>query len=522
MSQQPIYRSSKATQGNRSSSSLIWTLAICILIILAGVRYIFFNWKGNNNTDSDSLSGSALSGTTYYIGQKVLISGIITPVSAFTTYTHDFVAENGDQFGLKSKDIDLYQYSGSVDIKGEVTDFRKEMPLITVTEIVGSKAGTGISADILEGNPDYYFFKDEGIGFDLSISDGYTVEQQADEIVLIDLESGNQPETVLTIAPFICKAGDSLKDCSALQASFNERGNETYVTAHDITFYNLTETKTRVAFNKGRWYYVTPTEENQFTSFIDLMSYMSQERIQQAATENIATYCRDINQTMTQVTSTEFDYQPNGIVVVSMRGLDSYDNEVGCQVAVRLGNSLKVVPVNFTPTEGAVSTKPTQVVVTGSTTATPTWSTTSTTTTTTPQTDTGDDNTQEIADTPWITPPVQETTPTNYDGWLSHPSVRWYTIYFSNKSISFAGKIIDKIDLGISGLSCNYELNIIQWQRAEEVDINPDVVVYECKGAPSNSQLAAKNLQHIGTTGDLVFIAKFLTNNLGSFQIDVQ
>lgn len=155
------------------------------------------------------------------------------------------------------------------------------------------------------------------MGFDLSISDGYTVEEQAEEILVIDM-GGNQPQTVLTISPFVCMPGDSLKDCAALQSKFAEMNNETYVSAQDITFYNLTETKTWLAFNKGYGYYVTPTDENMFTTFIDFMSYMSQERIQEAATSQITSLCKDINQTMTQVTSTQFDYQSEGIVVVSM------------------------------------------------------------------------------------------------------------------------------------------------------------------------------------------------------------
>ncbi len=244
------------------------------------------------------------------------------------------------------------------------------------------------------------------------------MEQQADEILLIDEEGANQPETVLTISPFICKQGDNLKDCQALQQTFIANGNETYISAQDITFYNLTETKTRVTFNKGYGYYVTPTEENTFSSFIDFMSYMSQERIQEAATADISSTCRDINQSMSQVTSTEFDYQANGIVVVTMRGLDAAGNEVGCEVGVRLGNSLKVVPISFTPTEGVVveNDDVTPPVSTGSTTPT--------VPSDEDEIDTGDTTVEEIIDAPGVTPPAQQTPPTSYEGRLMHPSVR--------------------------------------------------------------------------------------------------
>jgi len=157
---------------------------------------------------------------------------------------------------------------------------------------------------------------------------------------------------------------------------------------------------------------------------------MSQERIQEAATKDISSICRDINQSMSQVTGTEFDYQPNGIVVVNMRGLDAAGNAVGCGVAVRLGNSLKVVPVSFTPTVGVViDSDDTPIVVSGNIQPTPIDDE--------DEVDTGDDSVEEIIDTPGVTPPAQDNA-TSHEGRLTHPSVRGYTMFFSNKSIAFA------------------------------------------------------------------------------------
>lgn len=153
MSARPLQRSPR-----QSGSSFVWIIGICCLLIIAGVRYVFFTDKDATTTPS---SDSATTGaSTYYIGEKIIAGGQMNPVSTFTTYTHDFVTEEGELFGLKSIEIDLYQYSGSVDIKGEVTDFKEELPIITVTEIVGSKQGTGVAGSVIDGNPDYYFFKD--------------------------------------------------------------------------------------------------------------------------------------------------------------------------------------------------------------------------------------------------------------------------------------------------------------------------------------------------------------------------
>lgn len=488
-------------------------IAIGCIIVFGWIWYVIFSkgWSGGTPTP-------VLSGENRYMGEKILVSGVMSPVATFTTYTHEFVSSDGEIFGLKSIDIDLYQYSGSVDIKWEITDFRRELPIVTVTEIVGSRQGTGVSGDLIDGNPDYYFFKEVGLGFDLSISDGYVVEQQAEDLLLIDM-GGNQPETVLTISPFVCKAWDNLKDCQALQTKFTESGNETYVSTHNITFYNLTETKTRVAFNKGYGYYVTPTEENLFASFIDFMSYMSQERIQEAATKEISTLCKDINQTMTEVTSSEFSYQTNGIVVVTLRGFDANQQTVGCEIAVRLGNSLKVALVRFTPTAGGsviqqdnpqLPTPPSQPTLP-----------TGTTDTQAPLTGTVQ-QVPDFSDNEGVQPPAPQETPESYENRLSYTSVRGYIVYFSNKSISYAGQIIDTNDLGVDGLSCSYQLNVIQWSRADQIDTNPDLIMYECTGSPSASALASKNLVQVGSAGDLLFVVKHLSTNLIDMQIGIE
>jgi hypothetical protein len=63
---------------------------------------------------------------------------------------------------------------------------------------------------------------------------------------------------------------------------------------------------------------------------------------------------------------------------------------------------------------------------------------------------------------------------------MSYTSVRGFTLYFSNNAVSYAGEVREATDLGVNGLSCNYQVKIIEWQRVNDIDTNPDVVIYEC------------------------------------------
>jgi hypothetical protein len=42
--------------------------------------------------------------------------------------------------------MDLYQYDGNVQLKGSITDFKKDLPIIQVNEIVGD-TDTPLAAD---------------------------------------------------------------------------------------------------------------------------------------------------------------------------------------------------------------------------------------------------------------------------------------------------------------------------------------------------------------------------------------
>ena len=156
--------------------------------------------------------------TKHVIGEKIMSAGTLTAVEVFDGYSHTFVSEKGENFGAKSSAIVLQQFSGSVQIKGEIVDLQDGLPIV----------------------------RSQGMGIDLSISKGYGVKQQGDAILLYDKEKNN--ETILSITPFVCTAQDPIKDCATLKRNFVEYENDSFVASQGNTFYNLGETNTWMTF----------------------------------------------------------------------------------------------------------------------------------------------------------------------------------------------------------------------------------------------------------------------------------
>lgn len=477
-------------------------LVISWLIIFGGVYRLFYANPSRSAPDAtptpppspDSTTGDEQ--TRYFIGEKVLMEGLISPVGGLDVYTHDFQADNGSSFGLKSATVDLFSYTGVVQVKGQVTDFKGDRPIIQVVELVGQRAdqiddGTGSE----QSNEQYYLFEDVGLGFDLSISDGYTIEERGEDIILIDEQSTEDPQ-MLSITPFACLPTDNLKDCAGMQAKFIDYGNETFTTSTEITLYNLTETNTRVAFNGDEYgYYISPRSQADLVAFVGMMHFISDDLIQAAVQQDLDQLCKDINYQMARIDEFAVEYGEEGRAIATAEGVTTEGNLAAtCRVSVRLGTTLKPTLLSFAvDTDEQAPTAPEADRPEDSSESAPV---ADTDTPDAPQpTDPGSDDvalSAEMED--------QSGQPESLSGWLQFSSVRGYSVYFSSQAISYDGALFEApISFDVDNLECPYAIRVIERARADQVSVDPDLVVYECSGDPGQYQLKTKNLAYIGT-----------------------
>jgi len=77
------------------------------------------------------------------VGQQVAIEGILTADGDYINYTHQLQTASDGIFGLKSKTIDLNQYSGTISIEGTVEKENSGMYIIDVINVIGNIALSG-------------------------------------------------------------------------------------------------------------------------------------------------------------------------------------------------------------------------------------------------------------------------------------------------------------------------------------------------------------------------------------------
>lgn len=105
--------------------------------------------------------------------------------------------------------------------------------------------------------------------------------------------------------------------------------------------------------------------------------------------------------------------------------------------------------------------------------------------------------------------------PASFEGRLDHKSARGYTVRLSDPNVSFNGIILESpVSLGMQNVMCVYRIQITSRQNADAIETNPDIEMYECKGSVTAATAQSQNLQIVGTSGDVTFLTKYVTNNL--------
>ena len=115
-----------------------------MLTIITIVFLIFVAYKNMDNI-TQLLGGGQQTSTGnsgLQIGQQVAIEGIISDNGDYINYTHQLTTESDGTFGLKSRSIDLNQYTGTISVEGTVEKQMSGMYIIDVINVMGNVAGS--------------------------------------------------------------------------------------------------------------------------------------------------------------------------------------------------------------------------------------------------------------------------------------------------------------------------------------------------------------------------------------------
>lgn len=458
------------------SGLIIFTLILSRIIIFAGIRRVFFREPATDQGDGDTETST----TTYYIGEQVLLEGEINPSSDITQYAYTLTTSEGRVFGLKSADIALGNYRGNVQIKGEVDEFKKKVPVIEVIDIVGSldqENMTGTSSE-------YRYFASSQLGIDLSNFPGYTVVQEGGEIQIRDVEG----DTKLTVTPFQCVPGSAAQDCSVLKQRLQEQQAQRFTTADNVTFTKFTEGKQWLTFNGTTYgYTITAESDDDVQTHAGMLQFLSEDTMS-AYLEEARVICKNISSKLGWIRDSTVSITAEGVIEMRLEGTTDADTQGTCVVKSQAPKIAAFTLVSYDDGDVVVDEKKEEIPENEKTPALPV-----------------------ATGTVW---PV--AAPATLESWISYPSVRGWTLYISKDIVAYEGVLLT----GNEQPGCPYQINL--YYRNKDTDTAPaDGRIFECM--PSGVEtLENQGYSVVGTAGDSTFLMKYLSDDINDVEFYVQ
>lgn len=528
----------------KNNSRIIFTaLVVSWIIIWVWIRWVFFKEVPQVVTSVDSPSETEQNEQRRYIWKKVLLSWIISKRSWFWLSTHIFVDSDTNEFGARSEIVNLSDFEWEVQIKWEIVDFDKEIPIVLVQDAIKSWVDAN-ALEVPEWNSNFWYSKEAWLWIDLSASQWYVVTENGSEIRIV--ESTNLNEPLLSIKPFACVPWNALQDCADLRDKFTRFGNETFTNSKGITFYNLTETNTWFIFDEPiKWYSLRSNTDNSVASFSDLIQIINQQEVNSFLENNKNDYCRSLESSMDTVQEIESSLIKPWLLEINATWASAEWNEVTCTVYAILWENNVVIQWQYN--DSSIEKAYEQEVVWAQELLEPevevqdiqeqstdepenqevevnTWDVLNDIEEVLADTETQEEVEEEVEALPLavVNGSIQE--PESLDGRLQYSSVRWFVMYFSKQWVSYVWEILEsESTLWMENATCRYKVNVIAWNQADNVSISPDLAVFECTWTtPTSSQSQWLNIQIVWETDNSFFAVQRYTTNLGEIQVYVE
>ncbi len=497
-----------------NTKPIMYALIISWVVILLGIWRIFFRWWDATGV-VDVIPAAEEEEQKRYIGENILLEGRLEAKEWFGMYTHNFKTENWSVLGAKSSEIDLFSYTGLVEVKWSIVEFKNKVPVIWVTDIVQSRNKDWWDWNIdesptIDWNPSLYYDLETGLAIDLWISEWYDIEASDWWLSIVDRNADNAE--ALFVEVFACKQGDPLQDCAVLKDRFVTFNNDSFTNAQWITFYNLTETNTWFAFNWDKLgYSIRANDSNNITTFGSLINLISEDQLDQFVVQN-KQLCKSINSTLWVVSRVVYTDAGNWLYDGKVTWRNDKEEQVTCMITVKIWTPLEMEVVSYDDwsvteiNEWAMENKKVEA-------------------------DKEIEEDKEIKEETIVEKeeevrePITPTgnsgiKPSSFNWWLQFSSIRWFVMWFSKQWVSYWWAVLPKAETLWSTASCWYTVNVIEWDRAEFVTSDPDVIVYECSWVDKEN--LPEWMQYVWSALGKDFVAKWLTKNLDSMKIYVE
>lgn len=437
----------------RNSSHSFWIIFLSILFFLF---LLFSKWDKIEDFFGKSLDNSWIT-SGFEIGEVVSVEGLLTQDGDFVTHTHKLSTLSSGVFGLKSKVVNLNQYSWTVLIEWTIDREYKDLYIIDVSRVIAQFSDDEqLSWDVVETWPSVWLYMPNAwIYFSEEFFSKYTIESTGSDFIKIKSLTDNQE---IALDYFVCKKGDSNRDCKQLSSTFSSANEKTFTTQYGITFYKLAEVNSWYFANGEMFgYFINDAPEQDI---IDISSYIvlpTSSYIKDNLEPFVSSLCKQGNIVMDSFETLSLDYDKWDIIANLVWSWEKWLAE--CKILLDLSLQKLWTLADFTYEEDQMTGDLEEEI---------------------PVVDMNEDEDVEEVDEPKPIPSDVEQFPLFLDKPLVFTSSRGHSISFPSPKISYKSDSVSE-NLDTAWVNCYVATKVIEYAKKDLIDSEPSVIVYECK-----------------------------------------
>ncbi len=496
---------------------LVW---IVYLINNTDLRNIFTqenqNWKvidqnnDENNKDEQQHEDDFNENNQYYIWDNVIKSWNISSSDNIWIYTHLLSTKNDDSIGLRSRQISLDNYTGTVKVKGTVKDVLDDKYVIEVEWIYRLKQDN--DNELIEDQKDNYTFPEYGLKLNLDESPDYTVKESDWTISIIeqiqgswsnsleediikevedaDIMSGsdienlddiqesltwneldnigdeNEWRVLLSIRPFICDESIRSQDCEFYEESLSNARN--FTDANGQKYMHISETTNWITINNNIWWYrITMNNENinDLHVFSHFMDFFDDEDILNYIEPNIWNVCTWDDTYLASIDSIELENN-DGKMTANVEGTGNDFSKVICTVSIDIDDDYSMELIDDIDIQDSDNSQ----------------ANSNTNSNSTSNRESNSSEKEDINNDLNTSNSTSSLENIDTDNMLEYEANLGFTMYMPNDS-AYAGEMIknDPLNAEEKWINCDYRVHVSKWTHADEIYEKSEVQVYLCK-----------------------------------------
>lgn len=446
----------------QQKSSINWIIVSIVAIFVLLLWYLFYRifFASPNISLEDPHQEQIFS-----LWQEIFLDGELLSNGDIITHTHTIIDTNYWSIAVKSKFVNLWDFSGIVQASGVVEKFYQGKPIIEITSLSGSQnilGETGTTTDVVLDESSGVYLLSAGIHFLPSFFEEFVLlnEGENGQILIQDLDTDQE----ITLNYFRCNASNPDKNCKGLVDTFSKTAARSFVTANGDTYYKQSEVNSWFVANGDRWgIFINDVPEELVMKLKDVIVFANEKVIKNRVSFSSPRVCQNDVEKLQKVTKSSITLKQEWLIA-SLEG-EWFSHPVSCSVLIdfSLPNKGKLLEFSVSNDSLTPSTQDSEIVLSSGA---------------NDSLDTGKNEAEIIVPLEWN--PNVEQFPLNIEKGLSYVSSRgWYTMKFPSANISYSVSAV-KENFWQANLSCSSVINVIKYSEKDSLEISPALRIYEC------------------------------------------